>query len=78
MKNKNKPYMLQKICISCKFFAVSFRVYNNDLELDYEVGIGLDNNKTLHDSKFSKKKDFCFFSARQQLLIGKVRSSHSC
>ena len=82
MKNKNKPYMLQKKYSNhLKFFAIfitwkCFRVYNNDLELDYEVGIGLDHNKK-RCTKFAKK-ELCFFSTKEQRLIVKARHSHSC
>ena len=51
-------------------------VYSNDIEPHYEVGIGPDHNKTLHNTKFAKK-DFSFLSTKQQLLLGKAGPSHS-
>ena len=35
-------------------------VYSNDIEPHYEVGIGPDYNKTLHNTKFKKRTSLSF------------------
>ena len=37
------------------FYLELYRVYNSDIEPHYEVEIGPDLNKTLHETKFAKK-----------------------